>query len=54
MMGGGHGAEGEEDGDHINKYGLASDEYFDEDDDYLRDPRNRDFFVAPDVIGGPE
>ncbi|TDQ05243.1 hypothetical protein EV186_1011211 [Labedaea rhizosphaerae] len=54
MLGGGPSAEGDEDSEHTNKYGLPSDEHFDEDDDYLRDPRNREFFVAPDVIGGPE
>lgn len=54
MMGGGAGAHGDEDTEHSNRYGLPSDEHFEGDDEFLRDPRNDEFYVAPDVIGGPE
>jgi hypothetical protein len=45
---------GDENAEHLNKYGLPSDAHFEEDDEFLHDPHNREFFVAPDVIGGPE
>jgi hypothetical protein len=54
MMGGRPGVESDEDAEHLNKYGLPSDAHFEEDDEFLHDPHNREFFVAPDVIGGPE
>jgi hypothetical protein len=51
-MGGAAGAPTDkQDEEHRNRYHLPSEEPFETDEEYLHDG---EFFVAPDVIGGPE
>lgn len=52
VMGGAGGTPTDkQDEEHHNRYHLPSEEHFETDEEYLRDG---EFFVAPDVIGGPE